>query len=329
MRVRSSVPVLGAMIVFLCVLTPAIADPTYITVDADSHQGNATQITGLNNKGIAVGGVSGPEIGSAGFIYHKGKITLVKYSHGSWLKGINKPGTTIGNLFLPPEGEEGGIGKPNGSIKGFHVFDKKNQVFTVAINDSGEIIGGYYSVKDSVGYSFVRDADGNVTVIDAGVGGTAPTGINAKGTIAGNTGSQCFVRNPAGDITTFTAQGQTNSSCMGINASGTIVGSYTDNNQVTHGFLRSASGTTTTFDAPGVGTDPGYGTFPAAINKKGTVVGYFLDNIRAYHGFIRSASGEFTVFDVPGSGSTLPTCVNDNDEVAGNYDDVHGFIRKP
>jgi hypothetical protein len=336
MRARNSVPVLGAVTAFVCLLTAAHADPTYITFDADSHPDSSTQITGINNKGIAVGGVSGAEIASSGFIYHKGKVTLVKYPNESWLTGINKSGTTIGNLDLPPSGEEGGVGKSNGSIKGFHVFGKKNSVYPVAISDKGEIIGGYYSPKESASYSFVRDADGNVTVIDAGGEGTALTGINAKGAIAGNTGNQCFVRSAAGVITTFTAEGQTNSTCLGINAGGIILGTYTDNNGVVHGFLRSASGATTTFDAPGVGTDPGYGTFPVAINKKGTVVGYFLDSIRAYHGFIRSAAGDFTEFDVPVSDGvadvTTPTCVNDNDEVAGTYAGsgvTHGFLRLP
>ena len=45
-----------------------------------------------------------------------------------------------------------------------------------------------------------------------------------------------------------------------INPSKAIAGRYIDASDVSHGFLRAADGTITTFDAPGAGTGPGQGT---------------------------------------------------------------------
>jgi hypothetical protein len=56
---------------------------------------------------------------------------------------------------------------------------------------------------------------------------------------------------------------------------------------VLHGFVRAASGTVTTFDAPGAGTSALQGTFPISINTTGEITGTYLDGSYAYHGFVR------------------------------------------
>ena len=113
--------------------------------------------------------------------------------------------------------------------------------------------------------------------------------------------------------------------------SGTIVGYYVDANNVLHGFLRSAHGKFTTFDAPGAA-----GTFAFGINDDGTAVGYSFNANGVFHGYVRDDDGNFTTFDVPGAGTakgqgTLAFAINRRGTVSGIYFDgngvLHGFVR--
>lgn len=52
-------------------------------------------------------------------------------------------------------------------------------------------------------------------------------------------------------------------------AAGTIMGSYCDAGNVTHGFLRNPDGSFTSFDAPGAGTGAGQGTTAYGLNWRG------------------------------------------------------------
>jgi hypothetical protein len=128
-----------------------------------------------------------------------------------------------------------------------------------------------------------------------------------------------------------------------INQEGAIAGTYySDAGYVAHGFVRSADGKFTTFDAPGAGTvaNDSNGTFSAGINQSGTVGGYLNDANLVSHGFLRTTHGEYTVFDVPGSdvnpadqAGTLVSGINGVGAVSGYYFDsklvIHGFLRSP
>ena len=83
----------------------------------------------------------------------------------------------------------------------------------------------------------------------------------------------------------------------GINVVGTITGYVTDNNNGTHGFVRSPAGQFKEFDAPGA--DPVVGcTCPVSINDFGAVAGQSIDTNSVSHGFLRSLDGKITVFDM-------------------------------
>ncbi len=68
-----------------------------------------------------------------------------------------------------------------------------------------------------------------------GVKQTVATGINAAGQI----------------VVTFPALSAAQTVASGINAAGQIVGDFKDAGRKTHGYLRTAEGTSTTIDAPG------------------------------------------------------------------------------
>jgi predicted membrane protein len=157
-----------------------------------------------------------------------------------------------------------------------------------------------------VHHGFVRTADGTITTFDVRGAGTGPD----EGTLPG--GVDC------------------------LNPAGTIVGYYVDASDVSHGFVRAADGTITTFDAPGAGTDEFEGTIPAGINPAGVIAGEYIDMDFVYHGFVRAANGTITTFDAPGaegSVGTIPNNINAAGAITGVYFDAsfrqHGFVRTP
>jgi hypothetical protein len=121
----------------------------------------------------------------------------------------------------------------------------------------------------------------------------------------------------------------------GVNNWGAITGSFQDSNNTFHGFLRSANGKFTTFQAPAADLGPYNGTSPAAINDLGMITGSYYDVNGFAHGFLRSPDGKFTVFNVPGVGGygTAPLAINLEGAVVGWYTDstysFHAFLRSP
>ena len=131
----------------------------------------------------------------------------------------------------------------------------------------------------------------------------------------------------------------------GINASGTIVGDFSNNAGGVHGFLRKADGSIAVFDAPGANPSPGYpclyglgGTCPTAVNDRGQIVDNVGDVNSAFHGFVRAPNRQIAEFDAPGAGTgayqgTYPMSINNPGAVTGYYVDagnvLHGFLRPP
>jgi hypothetical protein len=119
---------------------------------------------------------------------------------------------------------------------------------------------------------------------------------------------------------------------VAINTAGTITGGYIDRNNVGHGFVRSASGVYTTFNAPGgVKATVGW-----SINTAGVITGFDIDASSATHGFVRSTTGTITTFSAPGAGTgsgqgTFGYGINTSGAISGTYIDStgvhHGFVR--
>ena len=104
-----------------------------------------------------------------------------------------------------------------------------------------------------------------------------------------------------------------------INDAGLVVGSYTDTQSVTHGFIYSGNGQYTSFDAPGNGT---LGTYVYGVNNAGVITGYFEDSNGA-HGFIK-AGQQFTQLDFGLDEATVVYGINNNGEVDGWYASSQG-----
>lgn len=99
----------------------------------------------------------------------------------------------------------------------------------------------------------------------------------------------------------------------GINASGEIVGTYTDGSNVSHGF-RLRDGIFTTIDYPGATN-----TFALSVNSRGDVAGFFLESPNQWHGFVLSDDGYF-VQDYPGATTgTFTLGINANGTLVGEF----------
>ncbi len=244
----------------------------------------------------------------------------------------------------------------------------------MAINDAGQIAGFYTTGVSSITplrHGFLYD-NGSFTTIDApdaGDGassgpreGTVVLAINASGEVTGvyidsSGNDHGFVRSAGGTVTGFDVSGATTyiKQCspfcgtfpMSMDTAGDVVGSYTDANLIRHGFIRSASGTITTFDAPGANnTQPsgGYGgTFPTSIDPTGSyITGVYTDSSGLNYGFVYSqplsGNAAFTTFRAPNASATpvaLPLAgtggfsVNASGTAVGGYMDsgsvMHGF----
>lgn len=126
-------------------------------------------------------------------------------------------------------------------------------------------------------------------------------------------------------VTVFSVNNSSATFVQAINLGGTIAGSWFDSAQMEHGFLRSPSGTITTFDPP---TDTN-GTTVFGMNNPGAAVGYYLPASFTTTGFVRSPAGTFTDVFYPGSFATEAHSINDAGVIAGSYNFGTGFIVSP
>ena len=253
--------------------------------------------------------------------------------------------------------------------------------FPMAINDNGQIVGFYTTGSydtASLYHGFLYSvASGTWTEIDepnAGTGeydnnnkeGTVPVAINASGVVTGyysdSSGTNHGFIYSSGNYTSFDAPGAFATGHSGlssgtvptsIDTAGDVVGSYTDSTQVRHGFIRTASGTITVFDAPGATTTSQSGsiggtisgTMPIHIDPTGSyITGIYTDSSGLGHGFVYylplTGSGSFTTFTPPNmtTSTSLPIqgvvfSVNASGTVVGFYLDdnevAHGFQYTP
>jgi hypothetical protein len=308
----------------------------------------------------------GPGTGSnaqvLGVLSNSGTITTFNTAdatYGTFARSMNKGGAiagwyynTDGEIVGPGQtevlGERGFVRDPSGTITPFD-GPGSNVTEASSINSVGAIVGDYYDAS-FVQHGFVRGPSGVVTSFDASpVPGTftIAESINDMGAIAGVYGNHSsgaylllyhgFVRDPAGDITTFDAPASKGTTTTGtvplsINTAGAIAGYYSDASAVNHGFLRDQHSSIIAIDAPGAGIATGQGTIAQSINGSGAIAGYYSDAGNVNHGFVRDQYGTFTTFDAPGATyGTFVYSINAAGSVAGYYSDSgglsHAFVR--
>jgi probable HAF family extracellular repeat protein len=161
-------------------------------------------------------------------------------------------------------------------------------------------------------WSFVGDTNGTTTV---GYFMLDPTGefCATAFTFAG------------GVYRTIAVPNATSSFAMGINASGSIVGTYEDAAGKKHGYTKTGA----TF--ANINVPNGVETQAVGINDAGKVVGGYVDASGHMHGFLFSG-GTYTTIDFPGAGSTFASGINTGGDIVGAYTDAggnpHSFVRR-
>ena len=183
----------------------------------------------------------------------------------------------------------------------FHGFFWNNGVFTTfdfggpvstavtGVNDSGNFTGAFGSIIQP-NKGFVNIGGTSAAIIVPGAFDSFANGINISNRVVGvyrvsnlPTGvNHGFIRSPNGTITNpVDYPGSTSTSLFGISDSGWVVGSYTDAQGKTHGFLRKNANTYISFDFPNATS-----TSLNGINSSGFISGRYTDSTGIRHGFI-------------------------------------------
>jgi hypothetical protein len=265
-------------------------------------------------------------------------------------KQIDYPGAILTALAGGPNPEGTSVGTWQDTTGVFHglsvtakgvftTFDPPGSTLTTPnfINPQGVIVGEYLD-STFVSHGFILDGGQYTFVNVPGAAGTALTGINPSGEMAGftctdpacgNTGnpntSHSFVESKKGVFTSFDPPGAISSTASTVNPAGAVVGAYTDNAGNGHGYLLD-HGTFTTIDFPGA-----ISTFGGGGNAEGGIVGEYVDTAGVAHSFLLS-KGVFTSFDPPGTvGFSDAAGINPGGVIVGLYEDsanvFHGFVR--
>ena len=332
-----------------------------------------TVVVGIDSAGDVAGTYIDTNGMSHGFILPSGgAITAIDAAcatgayQGTVLRAIDAGGDTTGTYTCSGV-THGFVRSFNGAtFTSFDALPSGDGTSSFAINSLGAVTG----FTGTGQYGFVRNAGSTATTFSVPIPGgnqfdiypTMGTAINTAGVIAGayfGTGSVAhgFVRAANGTITTFdpasvatTRAGSSNGIWANgtvptaIDTAGDIVGSYTDTNNVRHGFLRTAAGAVTPFDAPGAATTPcsssgvgsvACGTIALGMDDAMDIVGTYFDSNSVACGFLRyGATGAFstTCATEAGGGAfqgTAFAAVNPSGTVAGTYADLttmlHGF----
>jgi probable HAF family extracellular repeat protein len=247
-----------------------------------------------------VGEVTGYYVDSSSGVYRGFLATPNTYTYmnlGGFLRDINNNGEILeseSSNFVYIDGVKTPLDLLNNNP-----FGPQTYAQALGLNDSGQIVGTYYTVDDSqiFGEHGFIDSNGALTSIDL------PTAV-----------------------------------ASGINNLGQVVGWYNSAPYVSHGFLYSNGAITADIaypaDLTGIPTNGlGVSTVATQINDSGEIVGYYsyglLSGQTVTHGFIDN-NGAYSTVDFPGATSTFLTGVNNFDEIIGRWMDplghAYGFV---
>jgi hypothetical protein len=212
---------------------------------------------------------------------------------------IDGKGTVAGNYYDTHLVSRGFLRGRGGRIVSFDApgaGTKREKGTFVTGLASGDIAAGYVVDNSNADHGFVRAKDGSFTMIDiagASTKGTHVLCMSANATAGGyywkSRGvAHAFLRDLAGNISTFNARNAVSTVVQGVNSKGFAVGYWLPAKGAPHGFVRTPLGHIVTFDAPDAGTAPSQGTFPTGINDKGEIAGYYTDSADIQHGFFRT-----------------------------------------
>lgn len=170
--------------------------------------------------------------------------------------GVDAAGDVAGTYIDSMGADHGFVCLANGTIDTINVTGAgagagQGTVVT-GIDSVGNIVGYYIPANGQVS-GFVRATDGTINTIVVFIP-TFAYGINSLGAVTGWVGGGSyagFVLDPGSAGTLFYDSSGDETYGIAINTAGTVSGMYLDASHLSHGFVRSADGTTVTnFDPP-------------------------------------------------------------------------------
>ncbi len=267
---------------------------TYLSVGAINASGVITRAYDTTNPSNAIvfhGFLRAPDGGLTSFDAPGAGIGG-SGEQGTLPADINPTGTITGFYGDASAAFHGFVRAPDGS---FTTFDApgaapgfQRGTVPTSINQSG-VIAGYYADGENVPHGFLRAWDGGFTTFDApGANlrpgkGTRAQSINRSGATAGYYVDLAgvhhgFLRAPNGSFIAFSAPGagthrspriHPGTFPVAINTRGEIAGTFTDDADGSHGFVRFVDGKFARYDVPGAAYRKG--TFITGYNSLGTL----------------------------------------------------------
>jgi len=209
-----------------------------------------TEGRGINNSRTVCGDYASSDGNSHGFFLSGGTFTEydVPGAVSTSVLGINDVADFTGS-FSYGSGIFQGFVSVGGTITSFSV---PGALLTLAyeINNSNELVVGYYIDSSGIVHGYYRDATGTLhfPIDPSGSTATVLFGLNDKNWVVGRyadssgaTHGLFFV--PPNQFSTFDYPGSTFTSLNGINDKGFICGRYADASGIAHGFLARVRGT--------------------------------------------------------------------------------------
>jgi probable HAF family extracellular repeat protein len=261
-----------------------------------------TQLLGVNDRGTVVG-----YYGSGADAQHpnRGFTISSPWTHrGNWhsenypgsaqtqVVAISTNGATVG-FFVTKTGANYGFVKWNGHMwpVAYPKTPKKNSFNQLlGVNDNGIAVGFFVdSAGNSHGYLYnIRTRAFFLLRVPVKATSVVITSINNSNIIVGfivvgKVTVAFVVKN--GVFHQLSFGGRTNTQALGVNSSGSVVGSFLDAAGKMHGFLWTTTGMHQ-IDSPwGTG-----GTLINGLNNNGILVGFFIDSKGRTRGFLVIAS---------------------------------------
>jgi len=163
---------------------------------------------------------------------------------GTYPLALNANGDLAGSYVDASFNSHGFLRDAGGN---FTTFDVPGSTYTTVMgfNNVGDVSGYYLDASRTTAIGYIRHADGTFTTFSApGAMLTQANSINDNGYVCGtavspNGVSTGFLRDPSGNLSKVSGpQPNNGGACLDINNSLRTTGSYIDNDQVTHGWVR-------------------------------------------------------------------------------------------
>ncbi len=231
---------------------------TFDAPDASTRSNEGTFVSAINQSGQVAGYYNRASLSTLGYIRDAaGNFTTFDAAGTNYTQvfAVNTLGSVAG-IYRDRNFASHGFFRngASGAITTFDVpFVGGSETVAVGLNDAGVVVGSYQTSDGDCGFvlhGFIRFPGGIFANVDFAnsLFGTEVTGVNNAGTVVGFYSDKSnvnisFVRDPKGNVTTFSAPGAGTSYgsgtlALGINRRGNIAGISVDQRNVDHGFVR-------------------------------------------------------------------------------------------